>query len=106
MRALRAVLASLALTLFVLVVPVGMAGAQTTTTSSVPSLPVTGSGPTTTTTAPAGAVAAPSTTDDLATTGIDADVLFKMAIVLIALGAALQAGERSTRAREPRLTIG
>lgn len=99
---LRAVLAVAALTLLVLVVPAA-AGAQTTTTSSIPALPVTGSGPTTTTAPATGQTAAGP---DLASTGIDADVLFTLGILLVVIGAAVQAGERLTREPEPRLTIG
>lgn len=110
MRLLRTFLAVVAATSLALLLTAIPAGAQTTTTSSVPSLPVTGSGPTTTTTtAPAtGATAtASSTTEaDLATTGIDADTLFKLGVALVLIGAAVQAGERTTRAREPKLTLG
>ena len=109
MRALRTLLAVLAPAAVAMVLWASPAAAQTTTTSSVPSLPVTGSGPTTTTTAPAAGGASNGEAgqgSDLATTGIDADVLFKLGIALVLIGAVVQLGERGTRAPEPKLTLG
>lgn len=110
MRVIRALLAAVAPAAVFVVLMAAPAGAQTTTTSSVPSLPVTGTGPTTTTTAPStddgDTASASATAPDLATTGIDADILFKLGVALVLLGAVVQLGERSTRAPEPKLTLG
>ena len=82
-----------------LLVTVGVAGAQTTTTTPpVRSIPVTGGQAATTTTA----AATESATGDLASTGLAADMLVPAGFALIGAGAVMQAAAR----RRPRNAYG
>lgn len=93
MRGPRLALASLLATAALLSAAAAASAQTTTTTPPVPPIPVTG-GTTATTAAPTSTAA---DNDDLASTGLAADMLVPVGFALIGVGAVMQAAARRPR---------